>query len=221
MCHETCIEFGRLNLKKEDVAGKSVIEVGSLDVNGSLRPLIETFNPKEYIGADLIEGPKVDLICDANDLLNKFGYERFDLLIATEILEHARAWKDVIHNFKNVLKPDGVLLITTRSKGFKFHTNPFDFWRYEIIDMQNIFSDFNIEVLEKDNQVPGVFLKAKKPQGFTENNLDKYEIYSILRKKKIKDLSKFQYRLFFIIRKILINILPASIKDIIKDKYLR
>ena len=72
MCNIKCLEFGRRNLKEEDVKEKAVIEVGSYDVNGSLRPIVEQLLPASYIGVDLVKGPGVDEVCDANGIINYF-----------------------------------------------------------------------------------------------------------------------------------------------------
>jgi SAM-dependent methyltransferase len=189
MCNEACLEFGRAFLREAEIRGKSVIEVGSMDVNGSLRPAVEAYGPERYIGVDFQMGPGVDLVCDACDLLDRFERGSFDLLISTELLEHVRDWRKVIGNFKNLLKTNGTILITTRSKGCGFHGYPFDFWRYETADLEAIFSDFDIEVVEKDPSLPGVFLKAAKPDPFTEKNLDDLELYSILKDKRVRAVS--------------------------------
>jgi len=213
MCNKTCIEFGRANLQEEDVRGKSVIEVGSFDLNGSLRPIAEAFHPSSYIGVDLQIGPGVDEICDAHDLHDRFGSGSFDLLISTELLEHVRDWRKVISNFKNILKPNGVLLITTRSKGFCYHDYPFDFWRYEISDMQVLFSDLIIEVAEKDPSEPGVFIKARKPNTFTENETTNYQLYSIIKGKHattITEINIYWFKVRSAIRGFLSQILPTG-----------
>jgi len=184
MCNQNCIEFGKTVLKEKDIRGKSVIEVGSYDVNGSLRPIAEAFGPSCYVGVDIQMGPRVDQICKAEDLITKFGYNRFDMLISAELLEHVKNWKKVIHNLKHVIKPDGKLLITTRSKGFVYHGFPYDFWRYEISDIKFIFSDFDIEVIENDPGKYGVFLLARKPRTFIENRLNNYKLYSIIQNKR-------------------------------------
>ena len=184
MCHKSCIEFGKAHLKEEYVLGKSIIEVGSYDVNGSLRPIAIALEPSLYIGVDIQMGPGVDQICKAENLINKFGINQFDLLICTELLEHCLNWKKVIHNLKEIIKPDGILLITTRSNGFGYHGYPFDFWRYEIADMELIFKDFKIEILEKDPQVPGVFLLARKPSIFKKIGPDNHKLFSIILNKK-------------------------------------
>ena len=133
------MEFGKKVLQEEDICGQRVIEVGSLDVNGSLRPMVESFSPREYIGVDMQMGRGVDQICDAAHLLNRFGSNRFDVVISTELLEHVINWQKVVHNLKQILKPGGLLLLTTRSRGFQYHGYPFDFWRYELSDIKFIF----------------------------------------------------------------------------------
>ncbi len=183
-------EFFIENLKKEEINNKKVLEVGSKYVNGSVRPIIEKFfQPEKYVGIDIEQGKFVDEVLPAEKLIEHFGQQSFDVVISTELLEHVKDWRIVIHNMKGVLKEGGVVYITTRSKGFPYHSYPYDFWRYEIDDMKNIFSDFIIEKLEKDNiESPGVFLNAKKPFNFKENDLTNYELYSILEDKRIKDI---------------------------------
>jgi len=196
MCNQACIDFGLNYLKEGDVKGKSVIEVGSLNINGSLRPIVEALHPASYVGVDIKMGPGVDQVCDVLDLLNNFGYEKFDLLISTELLEHVKDWQKAISNLKNVLKPDGVLFITTRSKGFKYHEFPYDFWRYEKSDMEVIFSDFIIEVVKKDHLKPGIFVKARKPFKYIEKDLTHYKLYSIIKKKRIASVTDGDILLF-------------------------
>jgi SAM-dependent methyltransferase len=191
MCNQAGIDFGRAMLSREDVQGKSILEVGSLDVNGSLRSIAEEFNPGSYIGVDFQMGPGVDMVCDANNLIEKFGRDQFDLLVSTELLEHVRDWKRVISNFKNVLKPNGKLLVTTRSKGCKFHGYPFDFWRFEVNDMKEIFSDFYIRTIESDPSLPGVFLFAQKPPDFQEVDPPRLELYSVITNRRTKTITEW------------------------------
>jgi|GEM_PF-719672 predicted O-methyltransferase YrrM len=190
MCNHTGIAFVKNNLKLEEVFGKNIIESGSRDVNGSVRPDVELLNPGLYIGTDLVSGHRVDRVCDATDLVNVFGEASFDILISTEALEHVKNWHKVISNFKRIIKPGGLVLITTRSIGFLYHEYPSDHWRYELEDMQNIFSDFEILVLEKDTESPGIFVKARKPKNFVEKNLRDYELYSIVEQRRMKRITE-------------------------------
>ncbi|MGI9075425.1 MAG: methyltransferase domain-containing protein [Bryobacteraceae bacterium] len=154
-----------------DAQGKAVLEVGARNVNGSLRSFIEGLSPSLYIGVDVEPGIGVDEVCRAEEVLGRFGHAAFDLLISTELLEHVHDWRTVITGFKSVLRANGVLLITTRSHGFPYHGYPHDYWRYELPDMEEIFADFAIEALEPDPSMPGVFVRARKPAGFSARDL--------------------------------------------------
>ncbi len=189
MCNSACIQFASVHLTEDVVRGKTVIEVGSMDVNGSVRSIVEALGPARYIGVDLCEGPGVDMICAAEDLVDVFGCETFDLLISSEMLEHVREWKCVIRNFKRLLRPHGYLFATTRSKGFFYHDYPHDFWRYELEDMKDIFSDFNLLALESDPLAPGIFMLARKPDRFIENDLAPLKLYSMIKFRRADSVS--------------------------------
>jgi len=110
MCNVAVIEFFIENVKPEEFRDKRVLEVGSRYVNGSVRPLIERFmQPKEYIGIDIEPGKYVDVVLPAEELVEYFGRESFDVVISTETLEHVKDWRKVITNMKDVLKPGGYI----------------------------------------------------------------------------------------------------------------
>lgn len=185
MCNQSCILFGASQLSREEIQGKRVLEVGSIDVNGNLRPTVTVLAPREYVGVDIEAGKGVDIVCSAESIIDRFGKESFDALISTEMLEHVRDWKKVISNIKNIVKPGGVILLTTRSRGFKYHGFPYDFWRFEETDMKDIFSDFEIQALRQDGEMPGIMIKAKKPLHFTEKDLSAHALYSIVTNKRM------------------------------------
>lgn len=93
----------------------------------------------------------VDEVWDARYLSEKFGENSFDVVLSTEMLEYVDDWRKVITEMKRVLRPDGILIITTRSPGFPYHGFPYDFWRYTLEDFKIIFSDFIILVLSQDD----------------------------------------------------------------------
>jgi SAM-dependent methyltransferase len=179
MCSPYCLKFGQDNLSEEEIKGKRVLEVGAYNVNGTLRGYCLSLDPKEYIGVDLSEGNCVDRVVNAEALVQEFGKNSFDVVISTEMLEHVVEWKPVITNMKQVVKPGGVIVITTRSQGFPFHEYPVDAWRFEVQDMKEIFSDFTIETVIPDPFEPGVFIKATKPKKWVEKDLGPVKLYSI------------------------------------------
>jgi SAM-dependent methyltransferase len=176
--HESVLAFGAAAITPEMVTGKAVLEVGSLNVNGSLRSYVEGLRPRSYDGIDIQEGPGVDRVADICALKTT---EPFDLIICTEMLEHAPDWRAAIRNMKAALKPGGWLLLTTRSVGFPFHEYPGDHWRFSTADMGRIFADFYIEHDNDDPQAPGVFVLAqKKPMDTLEPvDLTTIEVHSM------------------------------------------
>lgn len=186
MCNSTCLDFLKIHLTKAEAEGKFVIESGSRDVNGSYRPWIESLGAAKYIGTDIVEGPRVDQICNAENLVATFGKASFDILVSTEVIEHVEHWREVISNYKRIVKPGGLIFITTRSEGFGWHGYPHDYWRYEVADMQEIFKDFEILQLQSDPFEPGVFIKARKPKRFVEKDLSEIALYSINTLTRIK-----------------------------------
>jgi len=176
MCHASCLMFGEDNLNPLFIEGKKVLEVGSLDMNGSLRKFVEFHNPETYIGIDLEQGQGVDKIVDVSDLIQEFGYSAFDLVISTEVLEHVKDWKKAIHNIKNVTKTGGMVLITTRGPGFPRHDHPADYWRFTLGDIYYTFRDFIILVAQEDWETPGVFIIAIKPSSYKEVDLSDFEL---------------------------------------------
>jgi len=191
MCNKACLEFERSHLAPDEVRNKKVIEVGSFDVNGSLRADVERLGPSSYLGVDVIGGPGVDEICDVNELHGRWGTGSFDIVISTELLEHVRDWRSAVSNLKRILRPNGILLLTTRSRGFPYHGYPLDFWRFEVDDIKAIFSDLSIEVVERDPVSPGVFMKALKSVGFAERSLETIELHSIVTNRRCRAVTGF------------------------------
>ena len=214
MCNAYGILFAALNLKKEEIQNKKVIEVGSMNVNGSIRPLLESYGPEQYVGVDIAVGPGVDVVCnaDAERLLDIFQPNSFDVVISTEMLEHVRNWQKVVNNLKSLTAPDGLIFISTRSWGFPYHAYPHDFWRYETQDIQNIFSDCVVDKVEKDPEV-GVFAKLRKPTNFKETDLSSYELYSIVTNKRAAQLDGVDLESFLRVqeRRRRIRVLTAKI----------
>jgi len=174
--HGSVLRFLQECLSPAEVAGKRVLEVGSYDVNGSPRSVIEPLGPKSYLGVDSSEGPGVDRAMNAELLTAHLGCDAFDLVVSTELLEHVVDWRRIVSEMKKAVKPGGLLVLTTRSPGFPYHPYPIDTWRYTKEDFEVIFSDLERLAILSDPEVPGVFLKARKPERFVENDLSEVSV---------------------------------------------
>lgn len=83
-----------------------VLEVGSYDINGSVRPI---FACKNYIGVDLLWGPGVDF----RGYVHLWPHQHvFDTVISTETLEHDRYWPDTLMAMFRLTKPGGLIVVT-------------------------------------------------------------------------------------------------------------
>ena len=190
MCGPTCIEFVEAKLGAESINGRSVLDVGSLDVNGSVRPYLRSLGPSRYVGIDIEAGPGVDEVCDVAGLVERFDEDSFDVVVSTEMVEHVRDWRGAFEQMKRVVRPGGVLLVTTCLPGFPVHAYPFDFWRYTQSDMRAIFSDFESVTVEDDQPTLSVFAVARKPIDWRPLDLSSYALYSVATRTRIRKLSR-------------------------------
>lgn len=104
---------------------KTVLDVGSLDENGTNRPLTD---PRgwAYTGIDIRAGKNVDLVVPPYSYPFEDG--AFDCVISGQAMEHVEDLKLWLNECVRVLKPGGLLAITTVWKMF-YHPYPVDCWR--------------------------------------------------------------------------------------------
>jgi len=191
MCPPGAKRFIERQFKTQDLSGRTVLEVGSADPECWVRNLVVALRPEQYTGVDVVPGPGVDVLCRAERLLDRFAPGSFDMVITTEVLEHVRDWRAVVHNLKTVLRENGVLIATTRSPGFAFHGFPLDFWRFTPEYICEIFGDLEVADVEGDTEdPPGVFFRARRPRSFAERNLDDYRLYSVVRRRRARTLTR-------------------------------
>lgn len=145
-----------------DLKGKYVFEVGSLNVNGTVRHMIEQRGPSAYWGIDVVDGDCVDEVGDITDEYYGGMVNSVDVLLCLEVFEHVKDIIAAVENIKRMTSPGGEVWITTRSHGFPEHHPP-DYHRFSKDDLAWLFRDWEIEILEDDPQYPGVFMKAIKP----------------------------------------------------------
>lgn len=182
MCHQSVRSFVEKCLPPGKIASKRILEVGSLNINGTIRDYISKYFPAEYTGIDIQSGPDVDLVLDITRLFSKFKENYFDIILCLSTLEHIRYIKKSITIIKQALTPGGLLVLSTCSPGFPEHNFPHDYWRFSISDIRFLFSDLTILNLLPDPQIAGIHLFAAKPSSsfiFLPKDLSKFKIASV------------------------------------------
>ena len=106
---------------------EKVLEVGSRDVNGSIRCLFEDIT---YLGVDMIKGPNVDIVVNGHNLRTVFDPDYFDAVFCFDTFEHDDAFWLTLEQMKAVLKPGGWLVLGFPGRNCPEHDHPHDYWRF-------------------------------------------------------------------------------------------
>lgn len=123
--HELSVRLMKRALSRIDWPTALVLDVGSLDVNGSYRSLIEGKGWR-YVGLDIRLGGNVDVL--ASEFRYPFPDGCFDAVISGCTFEHVTAVWDWVDELARILKPGGLLAIVTHTH-FPLHRFPVDCWR--------------------------------------------------------------------------------------------
>ncbi len=90
-----------------------------------------------------------DLVLDIHHM-DLFEDEKFDCILCTEVLEHCYApWKAVEEMFR-VLKPGGILLLSTRFV-YPLHDTPHDYYRFTKYGLMCLFNQFRIIEIREES----------------------------------------------------------------------
>jgi len=147
-------KFVQKQVNEKGIKGR-VLDVGSLDVNGSLRPLFP-----DYFGVDMRAGKNVDIV--ANSHLLPFKNKSFDLVVCVETLEHDDQPFKTMSEIYRVLKDGGWCIITAPYITFPKHCYPSDYWRFTAEAFKVLLKKFkNVEAFEDENETYGIGQKLK------------------------------------------------------------
>jgi hypothetical protein len=171
--HETVMTWFHCNLLREEVFEKDIAEVGARDVNGTIQNIVFSLQPGLFTGIDIQRGPRVNKVCDAKDLPS---CGMFDVVLCAECLDHCEDWKAAVTGMIMALNPGGTWMLTARSPGFPYHPHPGDHWRFTLEDMSDIAAGLGMEVIQlirdPKSDMPGVFIKARKPADWSADCVD-------------------------------------------------
>jgi SAM-dependent methyltransferase len=122
----------------------------TLDIGAQTGPYRAYFPHR--VAVDLYPAPGVQVIGDAQAL--GFVDCAFDVVVCTEMLEHVPEPQRAIDEMRRVLKPDGVLLLTTRFL-FPIHDAPHDYFRFTKYGLRHLLRKFDIVELREETSSVG------------------------------------------------------------------
>jgi SAM-dependent methyltransferase len=97
---------------------KAGLELGAYNVNGSARELFPSVT--RWYGIDLRPGENVDEVANAETWMSK---KRYDLVLCTEVLEHAQDPEAIVETAYRHLRKGGFFVMTCAAPGRAPHTN--------------------------------------------------------------------------------------------------
>lgn len=101
----------------ELVTGGKVLEIGSYDVNGSVRNLF--VGCSDYVGVDLSPGPGVDMVSFGHELT--LPDRSFDVCVSAECFEHDPHWAQTFTSMVRLTRPGGIVAFTCATRGRPEH----------------------------------------------------------------------------------------------------
>jgi len=118
-----------------------VLDVGSMDVNGSYRTLFGC----HYFGIDITDGQNVDKVVEPYNW--DIEDESFDIVISGQTLEHVKFFWLTMQEIERVLKKGGLVCLIVPAEVGK-HRYPVDCWRMLEDGMHTLAEWVNLEVIE-------------------------------------------------------------------------
>lgn len=116
-------------------ANKNVLIIGSGD---KVAYYNDIFSNSLIINSDVHLQFKPDIVFDAHEI--PFKDETFDLVIASQVLEHTFKPWEVAKEIERVVKVNGEILIEVPFI-FQYHGPPYDFFRFTYSGLRSLFSE--------------------------------------------------------------------------------
>lgn len=138
---------------------KTVLDIGSLDVNGSLKPIFDKC--KKYTGVDQCEGKNVDIVSSSHEI--KLDDNSFDIVVSSSCFEHDDMFWLTFLEMCRLTISGGYIYIQAPSNG-PYHAHPTDNWRFykdswKALEKWGKRNGFSVELLEGfvDKKTDGVW----------------------------------------------------------------
>jgi len=129
-----------------------IYEFGSLRVPSQVKfaDLRGFFPNKKYIGADMQEGPGVDVLLNLHCI--DLPSESAGTVLILDTLEHVEFARKAIDEVYRILKPGGVLVIAS-VMNFPIHDYPHDYWRFTPEAFKSLLRPFKSSLVDFAGEV--------------------------------------------------------------------
>lgn len=125
--HTTSLISGKSFALSYGIENGIVVDIGGLNVNGSLRSFFEEQNMK-FICVDMSPHSSVDIVTPPGEKL-PFEDESVDLIVSTSCFEHDPCFWLTFKEMTRIIKPSGYIYINAPTQG-PYHCYPGDNWRF-------------------------------------------------------------------------------------------
>jgi SAM-dependent methyltransferase len=126
--HDTAQISGHAFFVAYGKPGCRILDVGSCDVNGTLRASAP--EDSQYVGIDIAPGPCVDIVIASEERLRwPLETGEFDLAVSTSCFEHDPMFWATFAETARVVRPGGFIYISAPANG-PYHGYPMDCWRF-------------------------------------------------------------------------------------------
>jgi SAM-dependent methyltransferase len=143
-------QFVNTHLESRTSEHLAVLDVGSMDVNGSYKRFFETEGWR-YTGADLAPGNNVDVVLATPYCWKELSARSQDVVISGQAFEHIEFFWQTMLEIERVLKPGGLACILAPSRGYE-HRYPVDCWRFYRDGMTALARFAELELLSAQTQ---------------------------------------------------------------------
>lgn len=128
----------RIQKKCRELSDRGVKDLRIVDIGCGMKPYYPFFASisDKYIGIDMPGVPRVEIYGDASSIPLKDCTA--DIVLCFQVLEHIRYPEVFIRDVERILRPGGMLLLSTHGT-MVYHPYPGDYWRWTHEGLQAIF----------------------------------------------------------------------------------
>lgn len=119
-----------------------IYEFGALQVPGQegIADLRYIFQGYDYVGADISEGPGVDMVLDLHRI--DLPSESVGSVLCFDTLEHVEYPHKALQEIHRILMPECGMVVISSVMNFPIHDYPHDYWRFTPAAFESLLKPF-------------------------------------------------------------------------------